>query len=376
MLNLGQINAMTAKAFATEGRIVYSTAAVAKPTIMDLFKAQLLKPKVVNKHVSAFRKQAAPQKEYAENLLKVEAEKEGLSVFVMGRKAGESQQAYKARLDSAQGLDVFISARVKGQQSSFDKIKNGVSKMRNFDGPLDAESQKKYDESHKIINYFLMEKPLKQKYKGLIGDQLGLRYIQNKETVGGKNVTDTITSNLSSLHGKDQISLRQYENYKGRGIKPYTTEQRAGHVTDLRYIDENGNVKNVIYAETVKPLGYTRINADAKINSVNTEIQIGGNHTTDFGDVEHVLYDIRSNKSLDMSGLSKEQKALAKEVAKEYKKVLENKELYGRYNDYLPEIWNASRTAEGNQSLLACAPVPSGLSEVLSHESLLKLAHK
>ncbi len=374
MVNLASLKAISAKAPAIEGRLVYSSTA-SKPTIMDAFKTQLLNPERVNKEIAMFRKEAAPQKEFAENILKTQAEKEGLSVFIMGKKAGETKAAYNLRLKEAEDCDIFISARVKDQKSGYAKVKKQISDLGNFENVPDEEMQKKYKKSHEMINHFLQEKPLREKYKALIGDQLGLRYIQNRPAANGKNVTDTITNNLSSLHQGNKLSLRRYENYKGEGITPYTTFERSGHVRNLKYIDENGIQQNVIYAEAIKPLGYTRINADAKINNVNTEIQIGGKHSTAVGEIEHVFYDARSNKPINTKGMTAEQKELAKKIVKEYKKVLADESANKTFGQYLRDIWKTAIDAEELIINPSFKPVPNGFSPILSAENIFSLKH-
>lgn len=376
MLNLGNLKVVLAKAPAIEGRVVYSTVGHTKPTILDAFKEQLLNPKIVDTNVAKLRKEATPQKAYAEDLLFKEAEKEGLSVFVLGAKKGESKAAYEMRLREAQDADVFISARVKGQSSSRDKIENNIVKMNNFEGPLDKKTQEKYDKSHKLINIFLEEIPLSEKYKRLIGDQLGLRYIQNRMTKNGKDVTDIITDNLKSLHQNNSgVSLRKIENYKGEGITPYTTSERVAALQKLKYLDEAGLENHVFYAQNIKPLGYTRINTDAKINGVKTEIQIGGNHTTLIGDTEHIFYDTRTNKKLDLSGYSPEQRALAKKIVKEYKKVSTDENATKVYNEYLLDMWKTARTAEESMINPIYKAVPEGIAPVLSADNVLSLKH-
>ena len=79
-----------------------------------------------------------------------------------------------------------------------------------------------------------------------------------------------------------------------------------------QYKTIRGRVKETVAADALKPSGYTRDNINARINGVNTEIQVGGKFTTKWGDAEHFLYDIRQGKKLDLSELTPEQIKIVK----------------------------------------------------------------
>lgn len=372
MIQFSQIKsaASAVEAIGIKGRVVYASSAVKRPTVLDSFKSQLLKPHVVNKHINAIRKDAQNYIENAEQLVKQELEKQGLKVFVMRKLPGETNAQYLKRVESAKDADIIISARVKGNESNYAKMKREINKMENFDEVLDEKTQEKAQKSKKMIDYFLSDAPQREKYKDLVNDQLGFRLTMNRETKDGKKVSEKILKAFSSLHKKEQIQFKNFENYHGENIQPYTSEAEV-----FKYFNINNTQNPPGYSVMTKPFGYTRVNADAKIGNVNVEAQFGGKHTIPLGDVEHVLYDKRSKKILDTKGYTPEQVRHAKNIRSAYGKVLENPNKDAKYNEYMPKMWENARLAEQTNNPFASPILPEGIDPILSAESLLKLKH-
>ena len=243
------------------------------------------------------------------------------------------------------GVDAAVSARVKGVDSSASKI---IKKFTGF--------QKKGYESVKENIYDIMF---------------------------GKGTREVIGDSYSILESSQQnsknFSLTGFEDYYGKGITPYGNKAIRDKFAQLQYQTPSGKTKETVSSFTEKPAGYTRTNINARINGVNVEIQVGGKHTTKWGDVEHILYDMRQNKPLDMSKYTPEQKELALQIQKAYQEVLARKSAHTAdefCEKYLNKLWESFREAEIKNLDTPMYPAfPKGFPEILKVENLLKLAH-
>ena len=265
------------------------------------------------------------------------------------------------------GVDAAVSARVKGVDSSASKI---IKKFTGF--------QKKGYESVKENIYDIM---FGKGTREVIGDSYGFRYIINSEKTGGRKSSLKLYESIleSSQQNSKNFSLTGFEDYYGKGITPYGNKAIRDKFAQLQYQTPSGKTKETVSSFTEKPAGYTRTNINARINCVNVEIQVGGKHTTKWGDVEHILYDMRQNKPLDMSKYTPEQKELALQIQKAYQEVLARKS--GHTADefcekYLNKLWESFREAEIKNLDTPMYPAfPKGFPEILKVENLLKLAH-
>lgn len=267
----------------------------------------------------------------------------------------------------ASGANATLSARVKGVDSTASKIQK---KFIGF-------GKKGYENSRGDIHEVILGKGTGE----LVGDSFGFRYILQSEKTGGKDNSIRIYESIlnAQKQNKKSFDLTCFEDYYGKGIKPYGNEAIRDKYAELQYKTSLGKVKETIATFTEKPSGYTRTNINAKINGVNTEIQVGGVYTTKWGDVEHILYDMRQGKPLDMSKYTEEQKELALKIEKAYKEVLERKTGNTSENfnkNYLNKLWDSFRNAETNNLKEPVYPkFPEGYPEILKIENLLKLAH-
>lgn len=258
-----------------------------------------------------------------------------------------------------------ISCRVKSVKSTAPKIQKKFAEMKDY------ESSR--DKIHTMI--------LGNGTKEIVGDSYGIRFILNSEATAGKQNSLRIYDSILSANKKNpkEFSITGFEDYYGQNIKPYGNSSTRNKFAKLDYKTTLGEVKQTIASFTPKPSGYTRTNINAQINGVNTEIQVGGLHTTKWGDVEHILYDIRQKKPLDMSKYTPEQKKLAREVKQAYTEVLQRQT--GHTSDefsekYLNKLWNTFRDAEVKNLKKPVFPsFPQGYPDVLNIENLLKLAH-
>lgn len=348
-----------------EGKMYIPKTQATKPTILDGFKAQLSSDRMVYSNIRKINKSGHREMPKAKDAFLQELKKNGLDVFDTDIMPGETKKQYAERLKQSELFDVIFSSRVKGIESTRSKMLKQIEKMKNFDtNPelMDAKTRDTYDDSMKILNNFLTNKPTNEKYKFLVGDTLGLRISANQEQKNGKKVSNLVFKSLGNLDKKNKIKTKAIENYYGKGIEPYTTRAEIEKHFDT-----------AIYAQTEKKYGYTRVNSDINVNGINGEFQYGGKHTSNWGDKEHVLYDKRSNKKLDTSHYTPEQTRLAKEIRNKYGQLLKDEQKDEKYALYLKEVWTEARNAEKNESHFVAPLLPNEFNQILSAENILKL---
>lgn len=312
-------------------------------TLFDAYCRTMSKPEVAREHAA----------EIVEDIEKQKDKLEGIAREILANS----------------GVNADYSVRVKEVDSTASKI---IKKFKGF--------QKQGYESVKeqIYDMFLGNG---KGTREIIGDSYGFRFIINNEKSGNKESATKIYESILDYQkrNKNTCSLTGFEDYYGNGIKPYADEAIRDQFAQLQYKTPSGKVKETVASFTEKPAGYTRTNINARINGVNTEIQVGGKYTTKWGDVEHILYDMRQGKPIDMSKYTPEQKELAKEIQKAYQEVLARKS--GHTADefcekYLNKLWESFREAEIKNLDTPLYPTfPKGFPEILKVENLLKLAH-
>lgn len=310
-------------------------------TLFDAYCKTMSKPEVANQHAARIVEDITQQSKELEKI------------------------ANKILSDS--GIDAKLSARVKGVDSTASKIKKKF-----------AVFQKKGYESVKEQIYDIM---FGKGTREVVGDSYGFRYILNSEKTLGRESSLKLYDSILEYQKSNpkNFTLTSFEDYYGKGIKPYGNTEIRDKFALLDYKTPSGKVKETIAAFTEKPAGYTRTNINARINGVNTEIQVGGVHTTKWGDIEHILYDMRQGKPLDMSKYTPEQKELAKKIQNAYAEVLERKNSNTAdefSKKYLNKLWDSFRQAEVKNLAEPIYPqFPQGYPEILKVENLLKLAH-
>ena len=254
------------------------------------------------------------------------------------------------------GAQAEVSCRVKGVDSTASKI---VRYMDDFE----SYSNKREE----VLDIFLG--------KGvgeIIGDSFGIRY--TSKTPETANLFKTI---LDKSDKSRNFFLKSIENYFGEGVKPYANKNIMDEFAKRQYKTIRGRVKETVATDALKPSGYTRDNINARINGVNTEIQVGGKFTTKWGDAEHFLYDIRQGKKLDLSELTPEQIKIVKKLQKVYTYLLRNKKAHDNYaKNYLNQIWKYLKISEEKNLAIPQLPqFPAGFPDILRAENIMKLAH-
>ena len=200
------------------------------------------------------------------------------------------------------------------------------------------------------------------KITNIIGDGYGARIILNSP----KDVPKLVKRLIES-HKQGKIKLSLVENYRGNGINPYING------TNMRMLNELESGKNIVLNK-IKNAGYTRTNTDIFINGTKIEFQIGGKYTTRFGEIEHYLYDMRSNGTPDLSKLNKSQKSLFYKMKEKYLLINRNEKTDASYKEYLTQIWKTLKTAEEKGLPFPAMPeLPAGIPKILSAENLFKL---
>ena len=332
-----------AKTAMTLGRTLYTTktAGARATTLFDEFCKTMSNPKIVNKHAARIEEDIIQKQEDLKNIVDEILKKSG--------------------------VDALAPDRVKGAGSTASKIQKKFNSFKNKD----------YDSVREQIQDVILGNGPRE----LVGDSYGFRFIINSEKTGAKRSSTKLYESILDCQKqhKDTFSLTSFEDYYGQGIKPYGSEAIADKFAQLQYSAPSGKIKETVAAFTEKPSGYTRTNINGRINGVNVEIQVGGKYTTKWGDVEHILYDMRQGKPLDMSHYTPEQKELALNIQKAYQEILARKSgnTAAKFSEvYLNKVWETFRKAEiqGLQEPIY-PPFPDGYPQILKVENILKLAH-
>lgn len=250
------------------------------------------------------------------------------------------------------GANGTVTYRVKSVDSGASKI------QKEFKG----FAKKGYDSSKEQIHEIILGNGARE----LICDAYGMRFATND--------TAKIYNEMLRQHNKN-FQFTCFEDYFGKGLKPYAGDDIANQFKNLTYKNSYGETRNTIGVTAEKSSGYTRTNSNAIINGVKTEIQVGGKHTIKWGDAEHLLYDARQGKPMDLSHVKKEYIDLAKRIEAEYKNLLINPKLNKIYTEnYLNKIWGALIDAETKGLATPIfPPLPKGISPLLSAENIMKL---
>jgi len=318
-----------AKNLMTESRIVYSTATKGGATAGTMFDA----------FCKTMQKSSIAQK----------AAKE--SVKITEQKASQLEAKAHEILQNS-GAKGSVTYRVKSVNSSASKIQK---EFKNF-------SKKGYDSSKEQINEIILGNGPRE----LICDAYGMRFNTNNTT--------KIYNEMLKQH-KNNFPITCFEDYYGKGLRPYAGEKMANKFKELTYNNSYGELRHTIGVTSEKASGYTRTNSNFVVNGIKGEIQVGGNHTIKWGDAEHLLHDIRQGKALDLSHVKKEHVELAKQIANEYQRLLTTPKLNKVYTDnYLNKIWGSLIDAETKGLAKPIYPaLPNSIPSVLSAENIMKL---
>lgn len=321
---------------ATETPFVYSTGSNGAGTMFDAFCATMRKPHIAKQSARKIVAEATEKKEVLEN--------------------------YANKILKKSHANAELSCRVKSAKSTANKIEKEVSKLKND------------EESYKTVTDMILGDGAKE----VVWDSFGMRFVVKKELKKGVSNYEKIFGTLLDKAQKNskRFQFKEYENYHGIGIKPYGSEQVELGFKKLTFTDSLKRVHNTKAGTAPKASGYTRTNTCGSLMGVHFEAQIGGKFTTKWGNIEHLLYDMRQGKTLDFSHYDKAQKKLALKIVSAYKEVLNNPKLENVYTeDYLNKIWGYLRNSEIKKLQIPILPPrPAGVPEILSVENLMKLA--
>ena len=312
MANIAKIGSLisTVVRSSNTGKLVYSTGG-SRGTFFDAFKAFNSKPHMVEKLAREINKSSAKIKSQTDKVLKP-----------LCNDLGE------------------FGSRVKKVEKITGKIPRAMDDLT-FDDAV------KYISEGKITN--------------VLGDGYGARIIINDP----KDVPKLI-DRLINLHKKGKIKISLVENYRGDGTPPYINGNNMRMLNEL-------DVKKIT-VNKIKEAGYTRTNMDIFINGIRVEFQIGGKHTTRFGEVEHYLYDMRLQGKPDLSKLNDTQKTLFYKMRDQYTQLSQNEKLDTEYKKYLTKVWKVLKQAEEKNLPFPELPeLPSNIPKILSVENLFKL---
>ena len=294
------------------GRLIYSTGRSEKTvtTLFDVFKENTLYKIKPEKLAQDIYQRSSAMYKNADELFKPLAEKYG-------------------KFDS----------RIKRLNKLESKIPRSIQKM-------DSEKAIEVIQSGSLMN--------------IIGDSYGARITFNKVEDVEKFLDELLKA------GKD-LKIVNIENYHGKGITPYISQQFSEKLTGKYGIEVINSIKNA---------GYTRANVNILYKGVPIELQLGGEYTTKFGDVEHFLYDMRGGCNPDLSNLNPEKIKLFNNMRQDYQYIMKKPILHDIHNNYLNDVWKTLKVAEEAKLPFPKLPeLPSGLPKSLTVENLFLLGH-
>lgn len=183
---------------------------------------------------------------------------------------------------------------------------------------------------------------------------------KNEETVKLMQVC-----NISDMKMKKLISYGGANQYlRGENIQRL---KELGGMEAIEKTLENGYITNQ---------GRLEMTFDHKGKNlpIKVEFQIRGEEVNKFAEVEHIPYDLREGKQIDLTKYNPEQRILINKIQKESKKLSQNEQLNTEYNKYLEKCYDYHFSKEYGVTLPK-PKLPEGINEVMDMDSLFKLSH-
>lgn len=271
---------------------------------------------------------------------------------------------------NANDLETFAQTLIKDAHANVGhstRIKEVDSTAKKIQRYLTEDFDTYNNKREEVLTMILGEKGV----GSIVGDLGGIRFWGKDSEL--KKIYDTT---IKYAKEKKDFAVTSFENYYGKGVNPYATKPTLGEVAKLKYKNIFGNIKNTIVTTAEKKAGYTRDNFNAFFKGLNIEGQVGGQYTTFWGDVEHLLYDLRQGKSIDFSHYTPEQTKIAKEIIKDYKALLQNNKMHKAFmKNYLSKVWGSLRNSElQNLDIPVFPEFLAGYAPSLRAENIMKLA--
>ena len=227
---------------------------------------------------------------------------------------------------------------------------------------IEKRSQQVVDEfslsiaANRIKNGELSISDIKSQH--LLGDDL----IRRLDTENIEPLEPLVINNYRGAHGLPEFSNRQIQSLRkicGNGVVINSRPDLAGYSKFPNY----SYTKDEMGQFAIKQSGYRTCQTNVRhVNGANGEIQFRGMLTNDFGEYEHIAYDLRQDKNTLGPLFDDYKRAISK--LSNYK--------YAKYNKYLEECYNYYYRLE--LGLPANKPkLPRGFNKILSEESLKNL---
>ncbi len=322
-----------------------------------------------------------------------------LAVVIARRNSYLQDSAVSQFKNAASGTDVSYFDRPKGVSSTFSKLDDKISKhaVTSFDeaNALIADGIG----TRAIFNSLGKEEALKALKQGGIssGDIETLKNVWLKTDISSLTEAETslitrannilaqaqtqnFIDRLSYAIRNNEILMTEINNYAGEGGVAYFTEKQIKQLRDawlecasakngaefkiVTNLSPDGELAadlgfgkeyiKSISGKSSKPSGYTACQANFKYtNGALGEGQFRGAEIQKFAEYEHFPYDIKKGKNTVTERITKLIKEGKEDVAYElgeYQKLVDkiskDKNIYGKYNDYLREIYNFLRKKE------------------------------
>ncbi len=186
-----------------------------------------------------------------------------------------------------------------------------------------------------------------------------------------KHQMNQITEMLVEVCQTTDAKMSEVVSYGGhnqylRGENIQKLKEYLGATTDDKTL-KNGYITNQLRMEM-------NFNNKNKKIPIKVELQIRGEDINKFAEVEHIPYDLREGKQIDLTKYNNEQRVLIYKIEKESRRIDKDEKLKTSYSDYLAKCYDYQFAKEYGVNF-PVPELPAELDNVLSMESLFKLAH-
>ena len=242
-----------------------------------------------------------------------------------------------------------------------------------------AQKAKKVFES---ISTTKKESPISE-----IRDAIGVRFVINKpkedfnslplvERVNAfenymKTTMNRLTEMLTEICQTSDTKMKRLISYGGNN-----QYLRGSNIERLKELEGMEFYKKNLKNGYISDQGVLEMKIDYKSKKIplKIEFQIRGNEVNKFAEVEHIPYDLREGKQINLKKYNAEQRKLIEKIRKESKKIGQNEKLDADYSAYLEKCYNYQFAKEYGVTLPKPA-LPKEINEIMSMDSLFLLAH-
>ena len=271
------------------------------------------------------------------------------------QKYGKDGAAFAKRINTR--LKNALSLKIK---TIFTNIQSGTAQIEKYAGNIDNVSAELRDN---IGVRLVIKNPTAARIQDHPQEQQA-EYIKNHMERQIERITDLFVD----MHNEKKGEITKVTLYGGDD-----SYLKKANVQKIQSLGDVNVKKNKLPNNYVTTQGNMSMAVSNEKKPIRVEFQIRGEEVNKFAEIEHIPYDLREGKSLDLNKYNKEQRILIHKIQKAAKQLSQNAELKKKYDEYLSHCFEYSLGKE--YGIAMPEPVlPEGLDSALSKESLLKLA--